>query len=86
MAHQTPSLNFFYASSQRRKSPIFRGFRRFPLVGELSTEGLFGDFFASLQAFFSRPVVGRPLLALENQALTKAGFFDFLPPSGYQTA
>ena len=85
-ARQTPSLNLFYASSQRRKKPYFRGFWRFPLVGELSTGRQFGYFFASLRAFFSKPVVGRPLLALENQTLTKGGFFDLLRPTRHQTA
>jgi len=37
------------------------------LVGGLSTEGLFGDFFASLRAVFSGPVVGRPMDAYTNQ-------------------
>jgi hypothetical protein len=66
-ARQTSPSNFFYASSQRRKRPYFPGFSRFPLVGGLSTEGLFGDFFASLQPAFSVPVVGRPMGTYTNQ-------------------
>jgi hypothetical protein len=56
------------------------------LVGELSTGRPFGDFFASPRAVFSKPLVGRPLLTLENQALTKASFFDLLGQKCHQTA
>ena len=66
-ARQTSRSNFFYTSSQRRKRPYFPGFWCFPLVGGLSTEGLFGDIFASLRAVFSGPVVGRPMDTYTNQ-------------------